>query len=30
VLNDERAAIVSFHERQFFAGEHYNSVERAL
>jgi hypothetical protein len=23
-------AIISFHERQFFAGEHYNSVECLL
>ena len=24
-----RVAVISFHERQFFAGEHYNSVEPA-
>ena len=23
-------AVISFHERQFFAGEHYNSVEQSL
>lgn len=25
-----QSAVISFHERQFFAGEHYNSVEESL
>jgi hypothetical protein len=30
VRGEEAMAVISFHERQFFAGEHYNSVEPAL
>jgi hypothetical protein len=30
VLERRDGVTVSFHERQFFAGEHYNSVERVL
>jgi hypothetical protein len=30
VCGEGRAALISFHQRQFFAGEHYNSVEPAL
>lgn len=30
VLERKDGATISFHERQFFAGEHYNSVERDL
>ncbi len=29
-LERKDVVTISFHERQFFAGEHYNSVERAL